>query len=539
MNDVTILIPFLRDGGSREWLEECVTGFPRGTKYLVAENDGDLAGALNQALALVDTEWVVVFGHDDVPHEDMLDEMLAVSEDADVVYPSMVLADTDLRPQGVYNADVFCPNRLLTWNFVSGGFLARTDMVRKAGGWRDLDALEDWDLHVRMLRVGARFKACPEAKFMYRQVPGSRNKMDADQHGGPQGLRRYWQDKIVGTLPDVEATFYYQATPATAYWRCVLPARVLPGVATSVLDGVQRADGGVDLPDHRGAAVFQFPADNERAGALREFRAQGVRYLVEVDDNYLDGMDATFRSRAGWTLSIGQSKAEWRTKPHSVEGHRWITERADGVIVSTPTLAGIYREANENVFVCRNSVDPGDWPELVKPDDGVFRIGWFASRSHDRDADLVRKALSWASRQPNVEVVTIGLDPAGWNFRRHHFPWAPDFTGYRRWLMRLDVGVAPVLSTSSALCRSDLKVLEYGMAGALTIAQRLAPYEEWFEGKPCLTASTAGEYVDHVRWCVRNQDAARELGREARELVLSTRTIQAEIPRWREAVHGT
>jgi hypothetical protein len=293
----------------------------------------------------------------------------------------------------------------------------------------------------------------------------------------------------------------------------------------------------MDFLDHRGAAVFQFPANNERAIALLKMQEQGTRYLVEVDDNYLDERDELWRGRAGWTKTIGQSKAEWRSKPHSVEGHRWITERADGVIVTTPTLAKIYGEANDNVYVCRNSIDPSDWPELKKPDDGVFRIGWFASRSHDRDADLVRKAMSWASRQPGVEVWNIGLDPAGWNFDRVQVGWSEDFTAYRKWLMQLDVGIAPVLATSSSVCRSDLKVLEYAMAGAMTIAQRLAPYEEWFDG-PALVATTAKEYADHVRWCVRNQDEARAMGREARELVLNTRTITAEIPKWREAVNG-
>jgi hypothetical protein len=146
--------------------------------------------------------------------------------------------------------------------------------------------------------------------------------------------------------------------------------------------------------------------------------------------------------------------------------------------------------------------------------------------------------MSWASRQPGVEVITVGLDPAGWDFDRLHYPWQTDFTGYRRTLMQIDVGVAPVVATTSSLCRSDLKVLENAMAGAVTIAQRSAPYEEWFENKPCLTASTAKEYVDHVRWCVRNQDEAREMGQQARELVLNTRTIQAEIGKWREAVNG-
>lgn len=532
MDDVTVLIPFLRGRGSKTWLQECVTGFPAGTRYLVAENDGDLAGALNEALEVVDTEWVLVFGHDDVPADDMLERMLAVSGDVDVVYPTMVHTDDQLRPSGsVFNADVFCGNRLQTWNFVSGGFLARTETIRAVGGWRELETFEDWDLHVRMFRNGARFKACPDARFLYRQHAESRQRSQTRTFASAVEMRKHYQSEIVGTVPKVDATFYFQATPAVAYWRCIIPARHLPGVATSELHGVAREGGGMDLVDQQGAAVFQFPANNERAAALLSVQASGNRYLVEVDDNYLDEMDSLFRSRAGWGKRIGGDS------PHSVQGHRWITANADGVIVTTKTLADIYSKVNPNVYVCPNAIDPDDWPELEKPDDGVFRIGWFASRSHDRDAPLVRKALSWASRQPNVEVVTVGLDPAGWDFAHTAHPWSDDFTAYRKHLYTFDVGVAPIMRTSSSICRSDLKVLENAMAGALSIVSAEPPYDDWRD-KPALFAHTAKDFDTQIRWCVRNQDEARRMGAEARAHVLAERTIKAKVHLWREAVNG-
>jgi hypothetical protein len=236
-----------------------------------------------------------------------------------------------------------------------------------------------------------------------------------------------------------------------------------------------------------------------------------------------------WRGRAGWELKIGSKS------PHSVQGHKWITKNADGVIVTTRKLAEIYGEVNENVHVCRNSVDPTDWPEFRKPDDGVFRIGWFASRSHDRDAPIVRKALSWASRQPNVQVVTVGLDPLGWDFKRTHLPWSDDFGVYRQALHLLDVSVAPILRTSSSVCRSDLKILEAAMGGAMSIAQRIEPYDEWFDDPNVLTASTEKDFYDHVRWCVRNQDEAREMGRRTRDYVLRERTIQKEVSKWEAA----
>jgi hypothetical protein len=45
--------------------------------------------------------------------------------------------------------------------------------------------------------------------------------------------------------------------------------------------------------------------------------------------------------------------------------------------------------------VCRNSIDPLDWPEPEKPTDGVFRVGYAASASHLYDAaDIDRAQLA-------------------------------------------------------------------------------------------------------------------------------------------------
>lgn len=525
MDDVTVLIPFLK-GSRTDWLEEAIAGFP-GLPYLVAENDGDLAGALNEALEQITTEYVLRFDADDIAEPGFAQELRAAVWDVDVAYPTMILADSELHKTGEFPASPFCGNRLQTWNFVPGAFIARTENLRAVGGYRgDLDALEDWDLHVRMFRAGARYKPAPQAVMLYRQTAGSRNKK-AGWFSDRASMRAHYQERIVGEPPQVEATWYAQATPATTYWRCQIPARKLPGMVTQDLVGAGTAEGHVEFEDHRGTAVFQFPGSKDRAWCMLNMQAQGIRVLVEVDDNYLDETDHTVRARAGWKRAIGEG-------PHSVQGHRWCVEHADGVIVTTPTLAEIYGQLNPNVFVCPNSIDRDDWPWHDKPDDGVFRIGWFASFSHDKDEGLVRRALSWASRQPGVQVVTMGYEPP-WNFTRTHLGWADDMAIYRRNMHLLDVGVAPIARTGWSVCRSDLKAVELGMAGALPVLSGEPPYDGWRDS-PALIAHTAKDFEQQIRWCVRNQDEARALGAQARDRVLSRHLIEHTIDFWRDAV---
>lgn len=275
-------------------------------------------------------------------------------------------------------------------------------------------------------------------------------------------------------------------------------------------------------------AILQFPGDKGAATITMLATSQGGRILVEVDDNYVDQGDALWRSRSGWGAKIGQT-------PHTVQGHRWICEHASGVIVTTEALRKSYLEVNDNVYVCRNTIDPNDWPELKKPSDGIFRIGWYASRSHDRDGLMARKAMSWASRQPGVEIVNIGLDPSGWDFKRQQIGWRDDFLTLREELMRLDVGISPLVGTPMTKYRSDVKALEYAMAGALPVLQAYEPYAEW-DDKPARRCWTEKDWLDEIKWCVKNQDGARELAAKAREYVLQERTFKQEIVKWREAV---
>jgi len=329
-------------------------------------------------------------------------------------------------------------------------------------------------------------------------------------------------------------TFYFQATPATTYWRCELPAKHLPGAVHPApkLAVVQDDAKNLTFPDvENDTAIMQFPGDQGTAIILMALQSQGKKLLVEVDDNYLDRGDELWRTRAGWGRSIGQT-------PHTTQGHRWISEHSHGVIVTTEALAEAYGEVNDNVHICRNTIDPDDWPTYEKPNDGVFRIGWYASGSHDRDESMCRKAIAWASRQPNVEIVNLGLNPIAWNFTRTWHGWREDFKSFRPELMKLDVGISPLIGTPMTKYRSDVKALEYSMAGAFPILQAERPYDEWRDKEYARMCWTSSDWMSAIKWAVANQDEVRAKGNLAREHVLLNRTFKTEIAKWRKAIES-
>lgn len=357
------------------------------------------------------------------------------------------------------------------------------------------------------------------------------------KRGRPKPPPAQLERLTVNTDTKALATWWMQATAGVNYWRAQVPARVLPGEAIQLrYNDLQPSGGGVVIPRQRGnTAIWCFPGSATRGIIMRAQQEAGFRVLIEVDDNYLvttthqQALIATGNS--SWSNKLDTSPND----AHSVEAHKRLVAFADGIIVTTETLADAYRQVHDHVYVCRNSVDPQDWPTPEKPGDGVFRVGYAASASHLYDAADITRALSWAAAQPNVEVVIYGLRH-DWPFPHTQVPWTTDLTEYRKSLALLDVGLCPLRSSAWTDCKSDVKAMEYAMAGAASVVSRTPPYDGWVDSPRALTAETPKDFLRAVKWCVQNQDGARELARNAHEYVLGHRTIEHEIPRWREAV---
>jgi len=295
---------------------------------------------------------------------------------------------------------------------------------------------------------------------------------------------------------------------------------------------IQMPEEGVFVfPRQRGdAAIWQFLGDEMRAKMAFGMRAiNDTKLIIEVDDNYtrqspvFDG-----RFKRPWKKTREEAKGGY-----SHEQHRLILPMADAVICATEYLADVYSDFNDNVHVCPNSVDPADWRYEREPHD-AFRIVYYGSPSHVKDAPLVTEALKWASKQPGVEVWTVGFKVPSWSFEYQTRPWMPQLPQAREALFRYDLGIAPLVPNKWANGKSDVKALEYAMAGAMPLVSRAEPYRPWFD-KPDFTVAD-GDWFERIRWAVQNQDEVFFLARDAREHVLSKRTIHRSIKLWKAAI---
>jgi hypothetical protein len=172
---------------------------------------------------------------------------------------------------------------------------------------------------------------------------------------------------------------------------------------------LQRVGRHADLKFRRqvGAAVWMFPGNDLRAVLMAEQHLQGIPVWVEVDDNYT--VDPPLLETSVWARNRKESRS---TGQHDYETHVKIvrSKAVDGVICSTPKLAEVYSRLHRTCVCARTVLTPPIGRPRNHPHspDGVLRVGWAGSASHGYDLADIHRALDWASRQPDVEVVVFG-----------------------------------------------------------------------------------------------------------------------------------
>jgi cellulose synthase/poly-beta-1,6-N-acetylglucosamine synthase-like glycosyltransferase len=148
---------------------------------LLLERSG-LATTLNRGLARVDTPLVARQDADDVSHPDRLRcqlEMICENPELDVVgcclrgFPSSAVRG-GMRRYEEWQNNLLSHEQMQRELFVESPLahataLLKTDTLRAAGGWREFDGPEDWDLWARLFGKGSRFGKVARTLYFWRE----------------------------------------------------------------------------------------------------------------------------------------------------------------------------------------------------------------------------------------------------------------------------------------------------------------------------------------------------------------------------------
>jgi GT2 family glycosyltransferase len=212
---------------------------------------------------------------------------------------------------------------------------------------------------------------------------------------------------------------------------------------------------------------------------VQALEAAGVPWVFEMDDMLWD---------------LPEDNTDHEIDAAAVAAMRAIARGAWCVTTSTQPLAAALATANARVEVIPNALDERLWcppPSQALVDEVSRELGlvpgcryllYMGSRSHAKDLEMIVPPLERIlERYPDVRILQVGGG--------HPLPYArevecpprfaayPDFVGWFRALARhCAVALAPLRGNAFNASKSDIKWLDYALAGIPAVYSDFGPY---------------------------------------------------------------
>lgn len=310
----------------------------------------------------------------------------------------------------------------------------------------------------------------------------------------------------------------------------------------------------IPTPEHKAKAlmdadvvVFHRPETDEAIAVAKKLKEVGKKIVFDNDDTYKDSGGFKF------TEYLNEEKVKKGLGKLDKNTDEFI-KLADLVTCSTECLKKEYEKINPNVVVLPNTVDEFYYPEPLRNDTEVVRIGITGSVGITNDVEVLKPIIEKYQNDPRVRLVLLSLPPEGQNeiykklyaeeyafWNKINIEWH-SFVPYHEYYdylngLKLDMVIIPRFDSYFNRCKSNLKFLENSMLEIPTIGQAFPTGDSPYQQNPndaehLLLANTTEEWFEQIEKLIANRELRLELGKKAHEYVVENYSIEKLAPLW-------
>ena len=266
--------------------------------------------------------------------------------------------------------------------------------------------------------------------------------------------------------------------------------------------------------------------DEEALDVIERVRRAGIAVVWDTDDD----ISAVTRGSEAYHR-LGGRRMIRRHFKQAVAAAR----TAHLVTTTNENLAQVYRDAGvEHVHAIENYLAPQDVGHRRRRHQGIV-IGITAAGEHEPDLRKLRFGAmldQLLERRDGVRVVAIGADL---KLRSHRYTYVRpvEILDLIPAECEFDIALAPLRDTAFNRARSNIKLKEYGAAGAMWLASPVGPYIGMGEEQ-------GGLLVEDDDWlatleALLDDDARRRTLAEHARSWAAGETIRAGAARWQAA----
>ena len=270
--------------------------------------------------------------------------------------------------------------------------------------------------------------------------------------------------------------------------------------------------------------VFQRQIGEDRLEAMRRAKAFSRSFKVYELDDYLPNLPLKSVHREHMPKDILKSLRR---------GLSYV----DRFVVSTDVLAEAFAGFHADIHVVSNRLDPKWWGNLSsqRRHTSKPRVGWAGGAGHTGDLEMIADVV--AALADEVDWIFFGMCPD--NIRPYLKEYHPGVSieQYPRKLAQLDLdlAIAPVEQNLFNECKSNLRLLEYGVCGFPVICSDIRCYQ----GNDLPVTRVRNrfrDWVDAIRMHVNDLEATAALGDELQRTIKRDWMLEgANLESWKSA----
>ena len=338
-----------------------------------------------------------------------------------------------------------------------------------------------------------------------------------------------------------------------AWWRFRLPFNKLIKLGSRLDIGLHNdpsrsisKEQAYEISDKTNIVGVQSPGDVDALRLIKQYKTEGKKVVIDYDDFSFDLSPYNPRYHALGTKETticdenNNPKIVWRDQENEFDV-KLNTERynaftgcvasASCITTTTNYLANKFREKNQNVKVCPNSIDFELWKPVPRPDkyQGQIRMGWFGGDSHYGDLKVLKSVLKTIlDKYPKVVLVLQAPPVPFWTDIFQDIP--KDRIDWKYWVdlkyytlllanRHFDIGLCPLEDTEFNRCKSNIKTLEFAALKVPVVATNMTPYNDlpFKHMDNILLAKTDKEWVECLSKLIEDQDLRNQLANRAFE----------------------
>ena len=148
---------------------------------IISQSNSGVVASKNKAMRMVSTKWIIFLDADDKLDANYIKDTtyLAIANGLDLVYTDSILFGS--KNEVVAYKD-YSHRDLYYSNYIHNSALMRTDILNLVGGYRNIDAFEDWEMYIRYSKFTHHIARLPKPLLFYRQHEKSSAESRNSQH---------------------------------------------------------------------------------------------------------------------------------------------------------------------------------------------------------------------------------------------------------------------------------------------------------------------------------------------------------------------